>query len=36
MSRLPLDESGVRPVPGRFRLNRREAKIMGVSAGIAD
>lgn len=31
-----LDTVGVRPVAKRFRLNRRDGKIMGVSAGIAD
>ena len=31
-----LDTVGVRPVAKRFGLNRRDGKIMGVSAGIAD
>jgi len=31
-----LDSYGVRPVAKRFRLNRRDGKVMGVSAGIAD
>lgn len=31
-----IDRYGVRPVARRFRLNRREGKIMGVSAGVAD
>jgi phage shock protein C len=31
-----LDHYGVRPVAKRFRLNRRDGKLMGVSAGIAD
>ena len=31
-----LDTVGVRPAAKRFRLNRRDGKIMGVSAGIAD
>jgi len=33
---LPVHEIGVRPVKPGFRLNRRDAKLMGVSAGIAD
>jgi len=33
---LPVHEIGVRPVKSGFRLNRRDAKLMGVSAGIAD
>ena len=36
MSRLPDHTGGVRPVRDAFRLNRRNGKIMGVSAGIAD
>ncbi|MBX9896896.1 MAG: PspC domain-containing protein [Qipengyuania sp.] len=36
MSRLPVHPVGVRPVRQGFRLNRRDGKIMGVSAGIAD
>lgn len=31
-----IENHGVRPVARRFRLNRGEGKIMGVSAGIAD
>lgn len=31
-----LDSYGVRPATKRFGLNRRDGKIMGVSAGIAD
>lgn len=33
---LPVHEIGVRPVSRGFRLNRRDARLMGVSAGIAD
>ena len=36
MSRLPVHPIGSRPVSCGFRLNRRDGKIMGVSAGIAD
>jgi len=36
MSRLPVHPIGARPVSRGFRLNRRDGKIMGVSAGIAD
>ena len=36
MSRLPVHPVGTRPVRQGFRLNRRDGKIMGVSAGIAD
>ncbi len=31
-----VDHYGVRPARQGFRLNRRDAKLMGVSAGIAD
>lgn len=31
-----LDNYGARPAKPGFRLNRRDAKLMGVSAGIAD
>lgn len=31
-----IDHYGVKPVAKGFRLNRRDGKIMGVSAGIAD
>lgn len=31
-----VDQYGVRPAQQGFRLNRRDAKLMGVSAGIAD
>jgi phage shock protein C len=31
-----LDSYGVRPANRRFALNRRDGKLMGVSAGIAD
>ena len=31
-----LDPFGAKPVAKGFRLNRRDGKIMGVSAGIAD
>lgn len=33
MSRLPVRPAGTRT---DFRLNRRDGKLMGVSAGIAD
>ncbi|WP_133365789.1 PspC domain-containing protein [Qipengyuania sediminis] len=33
MSRLPVRSAGA---GGGFRLNRRDGKVMGVSAGIAD
>ena len=32
---LPVHEIGVRPAKQGFRLNRRDARLMGVSAGIA-
>lgn len=31
-----IDHYGVRPAKPGFALNRRDGKIMGVSAGIAD
>lgn len=36
MSWLPIRETGDRSAAAGFRLNRREGKIMGVAAGIAD